>query len=1393
MSFPLRFLKGLSGLALPGGRAFSVAGIRTKLAVLFSLTAFFAILTIGLYGYYNASTAYRERAEQLLESDRDQAVKNIDEFLATQRNNLNFLNNFYAILRFAYWHDLNDEGKMEEWRTVAADTLRNVAESYPYYYKIRLIDKNGQEIINVQTDHASGKARYLPDQELQSDAGRDYVTETLKLRQGELFVSALDFNTEHNQIEKPYLPVVRFAQPLIGENQVIYGVTVSNVRAQAIYDYLRTANNNQQGRTFYLIDSDGNYLFHPDAEKQFGHLTGSGYNFDREHHNLLAEMRGKEVGMLTRGGHIHVYRTLYPNPKLRGKPWILVGVEDESVALTELNTFIVVFIALLVLLVALVLYSIRYMTRQLMAPLQLVTLQLEHLGRGEAEPSSLEYHADDEIRQMLDSTERVVSNMDALARQADLIAGGDLSGQVVPLSENDRLSNALNNMTRQLAENHRTDLRRNWLKDGAAQLSSRLSGDMPPLDLADRAVGCLGRYLEAGRGVCYVYNKDEAVLKLLGSYMYTERSDLSNCFKLGSGAVGQCALEMKPIALTVNGASTEAPITTGTTRTTPLHTYTFPLASEKDLLGVIELASFTIFDELKQEFLANAARIIADFLYTALQRERIRLLLGKSEAAECEARQRASQLTLNNVQLEEQQQQLQQQTVELQAANSQLEEQQQQLQQQTIELQAANSQMEEQQQQLQQQTAELQAANSQMEEQQQLLEQRNRDLLHSQQELDTRAKQVEIASQYKSEFLANMSHELRTPLNSIILLSKMMASNEDHKLEGVEVKRAEVIHHAGQELLRLINDVLDLSKVEAGHMELHSRIIESSELAEEFCDLYAEQARDKGLAFNVEDEIRSTLVADRDKLAQIVRNLLSNALKFTRQGSVTLRFWHRANEALPLCISVSDTGIGVAVDKQALIFEAFQQADGSTSREYGGTGLGLSISLSFARLMGGTIELVSTPGMGSTFTLLLPAILPTPLFSDKAVVPVASLLSWPVDDREHIGENDQLLLLIDDDPIFAQAILDINRRLGYLTLLARNGSEGLELARRLHPNGILLDLGLPDMDGAKVLHQLKSTPDLSAIPVYIISARDRDDALLKQGAVGYLHKPVDSEQIATAVAAVLNTQTTDILLIENGTLSEAEIAPLSGNGQMVTLAAATFGGEQLKQAAGRFRLVIIDLGATACSFSAAREIAAQLCQLTPGLSLIFCGKQELSAEDDASLRPYSDSIIIKNTAASRRLQESIAHFLSEAPRRTHGRAALPVPPGSGSKRLVGRHILVVDDDPRNLFVITAALEQHGARVDNALNGRRALELLATLTPDLVIMDIMMPEMDGYKTIEMMRLDARLTAVPVIALTAKAMASDRAKALEAGADDYLAKPSDYQMLINMAAAWCEGRR
>lgn len=981
--------------------------------------------------------------------------------------------------------------------------------------------------------------------------------------------------------------------------------------------------------------------------------------------------------------------------------------------------------------------------------------------------------------------------MERLASRAEAIGKGDLDGTVELASDKDRLGKAINDMTLMLRAGKEADERRNWLKDGYAKVSAALTGDLSTEQLADNAIAMLGRYLEAGRGVFYLYAPSSGQLELIGSYMYTERNRVGERFALGEGAVGQVARERKPIILTV-AADDAPPIVTGTTSVPPHYTYTYPLLHETELIGVIELSSALRFSDVKLEFLANITGMLASLLFVADQRVHIRKLLSASEAAEKELRLQGDQMREINAQMEEQQQQLQQQTEELQQSNSQMEEQQQQMQQQAEELRQSNAQMEEQRQQLQQQNEQLQEAR--------LLQ-------------EAKARQLNQASQYKSEFLSNMSHELRTPLNSIILLSKMMGSDDagDDKVSGEALKWSQIIHRSGQELLRLINDVLDLSKVEAGRMELHVGPVSSMSMCTEIQGLFEPAARDKGLQLVVDDRIQGDFVTDWDKLAQILRNLMANAIKFTREGRVTFSVAYAGGAALPLRLSVHDTGIGIAPDKRAVIFEAFQQADGSTSREFGGTGLGLTISLRFAQMLGGTIELDSTPGQGSTFTVLLPATPPatasvydpniltdapaaqaTPAGATAATAATTATSSTIDDDRNHLRPGEPTILLIDDDTAIGQSLLAINRRLGYKTLLARSGAEGLELARRHRPHGILLDLGLPDMDGVQVLHELKSDRALARIPVHIVSARDRDDALLQQGAIGFLQKPVGADGLAAAEAALLEAvgpaQGRGILAIECGAVTAAAIGSMLGNAHGPLHAAAP--GADWPELLRRYpsRVAIIGLGADGAG--QALSVATGLRAAQPDIGIVFYAERSPDDDEAQQLQRYSDCVIVKAPHAQRRLLDNVERFLRGVPQERAALQAQPAP--TTGKVLAGKRILLADDDPRNLFVITAALERHGAKLFSALNGKRALEFLAGQQVDLVLMDIMMPEMDGLQAIAAMRADARLADIPVLAITAKAAPSDQAEALAAGADDYLAKPVDYDVLVAKAIRWCAGR-
>lgn len=962
--------------------------------------------------------------------------------------------------------------------------------------------------------------------------------------------------------------------------------------------------------------------------------------------------------------------------------------------------------------------------------------------------------------------QQLILTMETVADRADKISRGNLADEVAILSDQDRLGQAINHMVVALRTARVLDERRNWLNNGSNQLSIALTGDYSTDQIAEIALNTICHYLGAGRGVFYALRNNAPVLDLIASYMYTDDMNYRQSFRIGEGAIGQVAQDRVPIILkSINSAS--AMIVTGTMSALPAATFTYPILKDKKLFGVIEFSSLESFNEIKLDYIAAAIEVLASFLYVAQQRGQINDLLVISEQAERDVRKQNEYL------------------------------------------QEINSRMEEQQQQLQQQSEELQQTNAQMEEQHQLLEQKNERLHQSEAEIHEKAKQLELSNHYKSEFLANMSHELRTPLNAIILLSKMMMENPEGKLSDKEIKRAEVIHHSGHDLLALINEVLDLSKVDAGRMEINTQEISSVAMCGELHNLFEATAQNQHLVFDIEDQLQGRFVSDQTKVIQILRNLLSNAFKFTKHGSVTLAIKKIPQAALPIQISVIDTGIGIPKNKHKTIFDAFRQVDGSTSREYGGTGLGLTISLRFAELLGGDIKLISAEGAGSEFILCLPETppatltnLPTMIASlvpakTTSIVPGTSqarnTASDLLDDRNNLNPHDKIILLIDDDVHFCAAVVEINHRLGYKTVVAQTGNEGFALAIQYRPAGILLDLGLPDKDGREVLHEIKSNADIAATPVYIISGRDHDSALNQQDIVGYLQKPLISSQIEQAEAALIDAiqqARANGVLVISSSLNNQVNTTLRAMPSQYEIHSVTM-DSSLHQALEQrdWGVAIIDL----CDLKIDQglEVAKIIRSARSKTAILFFGNAHFSDDEEASLRSYTDSIIINAPQAGQRLQENIERFLQNESRHELPNLTSTSKPDIGTN-LAHKKILVIDDDPRNLFVITAALEQNQACIFNALNGKRGLEILLSQSIDLVITDIMMPEMDGYETIAAIRSDPKLFAIPIIALTAKAMPEDKQNILEIGADDYLAKPVDYDVLCNMAGFWSSNK-
>lgn len=798
-----------------------------------------------------------------------------------------------------------------------------------------------------------------------------------------------------------------------------------------------------------------------------------------------------------------------------------------------------------------------------------------------------------------------------------------------------------------------------WINDVRNSLNDEIIGNMSVEELSQRVINTLSRLLDAGNGAFYIYDGEEKKLRLTSSFAFTERERLSNKYDLGEGLVGQVALEKKPILLK-NIKKSQATICTATVNEPPLNIYAFPLLYENELYGVIELSSFEVFDSLKLQVLDNLSSIIAINLYSATQNYKIKELLKLSEESNDKAQEISNQLKSANEILEEHQRQLQVQTEELQQSNAQLEEQHQILQQQSEELQQTNAQLEENQ--------------LQLEEQSRILNDKNSELEKSKEEIITHVKELEVANKYKSQFLATISHELRTPLNSIILLSNLLIRKSKESINESIQEKIKIIYNSGQHLHRLINDILDLSKIEAGKIDLNYRDFNSSEIIEELWEMFEGIAKEKNIEFNIEDEFEDILYGDKERISQILRNFLSNAFKFTERGFVTLKIAKNQKYKNNLIFQVSDSGIGINKDKLDSIFEEFHQGDGSISRKYGGTGLGLSISSKLCDLMNGKIGVESKIGIGSTFKLHLPINrLEKDIFKEEATVTMNNQLGVikRTIDKKLENEVQKKLLVIEDDKNLIEAIKAISDGIGFTTLTSNNGENGLKIIKENHLDGILLDLGLPGINGIEILKEINKLINIkkSRIPV------------------------------------------------------------------------------------------IIHTG------------------------------MEISKDKEKEIKLYSDSIIIKTANSDERLLDELTLVLHKVKNEKEQKNIITSKINKDiALDLKDKKILIVDDDPKNIFVLAAALEEYGAVIIEAENGKEALEKLEKNSFDLILMDIMMPVMNGYEAIRKIRNIDKIKDIPIIAITAKSLKDDRKKCIESGANDYLSKPIDYDGLITIVKAW-----
>jgi CheY-like chemotaxis protein/CHASE3 domain sensor protein len=914
--------------------------------------------------------------------------------------------------------------------------------------------------------------------------------------------------------------------------------------------------------------------------------------------------------------------------------------------------------------------------------------------------------------------------------------------------------------------------RQDWLQVGENGISAAVIGDKNAKQLGENILTFFADYFGAQAGAFFI--KDGKDYRRVATYGIPQSSSVPERFIFGDGLLGQVAKDKK---FSLLSGIPEGYLTIGSAlgQGNPRHLLIAPALHENNATAVYELGFLEKPNDLALELIEKVSDAIGIAVKAADYRAHLQNLLEQTQL---------------------QSEELQTQSEELRVSNEELEEQ--------------GRALKESQARLEQQQAELEQTNSQLEEQAQQLELQKQDLERSNLSVTNKAKELEQASQYKSDFLANMSHELRTPLNSSLILAKLLADNKDGNLTDEQVKFAKTIQSAGNDLLALINDILDLSKIEAGHMEISAQPVYIASLTEGMANIFHPMAREKGLEFSIDvSGVTSEVIeTDRMRLEQVLKNLLSNALKFTEKGKICLEV---KNAGDAISFAVKDTGMGIAPEQHRAIFDAFRQADGSISRKYGGTGLGLSISQEISRLLGGRIDLQSEVGSGSVFTLVLPLnydpsmvlparhtqVTPVQTPAEQPSAPVRKKEVRIIDDREKITRQDRRILVVEDDAPFAKIVYDLIHDLGFKCLVCSTAEDALLMAKQYLPNAIVLDVGLPDNSGLTVLDRLKNNEQTRHIPVHVVSANDYMQTALQIGAVGYMLKPIKYEELTEALKKIeerLSQNMRRILLVEDDKVQRESIKQLIQHKDVETIAVGTAAEclEKLKNTT--FDCMIMDLSLPDQSgFEILEKLSQEDAYSFPPV-IIYTGR-DLKADEEQKLRRYSKSIIIKGAKSPERLLDEVSLFLH------HVVSDLPIEQQrmlrkarSRDAALENRRILIVEDDMRNIYSLTNVLEPHGVKIEVARNGKEALDLLdqsgadKSKTIDLVLMDVMMPEMDGLTATREIRKRKEWKKLPVIMLTAKAMRDDQERCLQAGANDYMAKPLDVEKLLSLVRVW-----
>ncbi len=991
----------------------------------------------------------------------------------------------------------------------------------------------------------------------------------------------------------------------------------------------------------------------------------------------------------------------------------------------------------------------------------------------------------DKLEKALQAKDLEISRrVSAIREIANRVANGDYSQKAVDHSQDDLgdLVGSLNHMTESLGKSFDTINKSDWRQKGLALLNESLMGNKSVKEVSDNALNQIIEYGKCINGSLYLY--DEGLLKLKAAIGL--ENNMKKVFEPGQGMVGHAFITEK--TQVYNNLHEDDFVVTFASSTIKIYgILLLPVFADNHIIGVIELGSTNNFDESRIDYFIECTRNIGVALGAAKGREKEQQLMEETQA-------QSEELQVQHAELENLNTELEAQTQKLQASEEELKVQQE----------------------------ELMQANAELEERSRLLEERNHMIAERNNEIQKKVEELALSTKYKSEFLANMSHELRTPLNSILLLSRLMAENPEENLNEDQIESAKVIQSSGSSLLTLIDEILDLAKIESGKMTLEYNDVMIGDIVKDLKSLFNPVIQEKRLQLNIEieNDLGDSIKTDRLRVDQVLRNLLSNAIKFTEEGSISLNIKKDPKRTDFIIFSVRDTGIGIAEDKQRIIFEAFQQADGSTRRRFGGTGLGLSISREIARLLGGELILKSKVDEGSEFSLIIPLKGDAELTSVETdsdlmeniredVEEIQNILEgkedesyeWinmleipedVEDDRDHITKDDKIILIIEDDINFAKALLKYARLQKYKGIVAVRGDHGLAAALKYRPHAILLDVQLPVKDGWQVMDQLKANPKTKHIPVHMMSVLHVKKESLMKGAVDFINKPMALDQMTNVFRTIeeaLRRSPQKVLIVEENAKHASALSYFLSNFNISLSVQNNVEDSVAALTTEHVDCVILDIGASKGDEYEIIESIKSYDGLE-NLPIIIFTERNLLKSEELKIRQYADSIVVKTAHSYQRILDEVGLFLHLVEEKnTSMETVRSKTLGSLTEVLSGKKILITDDDVRNIFSLTKALEKYKVEVVVAMDGKHALEQIKEHPDvDVVLMDMMMPEMDGYETIRQLRKMPKFTRLPIIAITAKSMIGEREKCITAGASDYISKPVDIDQLLSLLRVW-----